>query len=126
MSEDQLTLEDAAVDGSHENDAAVTRRLDSMQIEKKFIALRDEWKTKRGHHSETLKLVMHPAYQQIIGLGPDVIPLLLRELATTPDRWYWALRALTGEDPVSPEHRGDSAAMVRAWLEWGKQKGFRW
>lgn len=126
MAEDQLTIEDTSVNGWSDKDAHVLPRLDSAQIEKKFIALRDEWKAKRGHHSATLKLVMHSAYQQIIGLGPDVIPLLLRELATTPDRWYWALRALTGEDPVPAEDRGDSAAMVRSRLEWGKKKGYRW
>ena len=100
MSEDQLTIENAVVTGWSDNEAPLSLYLDPAQIEKKFIALRDEWKAKRGHHSDTLKLAMHSAYQQIIGLGPDVIPLLLRELATAPDRWYWALRALTGEDPV--------------------------
>jgi hypothetical protein len=93
------------------------------QAERKFTRLRDEWKAKRGHHSDTLTLVMHPAYQSIIGMGPDAIPFLLRELATRPDRWFWALRAITEEDPVPPEDRGNSEAMTRAWLEWGKARG---
>jgi hypothetical protein len=96
------------------------------QIEQKFIRLRDEWKAQRGHHSDTVSLVMHPAYQNIIGMGLDAVPLLLRELATSPDRWFWALRAITEEDPVPVQDRGNSEAMTRAWLEWGKERGYQW
>lgn len=46
-----------------------------------------------------MEMAMHPAYQRIIGLGPEVAPLLLRELERQPDHWFWALKALTGADP---------------------------
>jgi hypothetical protein len=95
-------------------------------VEKKFLRLRDEWHAQRGHHSDTLSLVTHPAYQKIIGIGPPAIPLLLRELATRPDRWFWALRAITEEDPVPPADRGNSQAMTRAWLEWGQARRYQW
>jgi hypothetical protein len=95
-------------------------------VERKFLRLRDEWKAQRGPHSDTLSLVMHPAYQRIIGMGQEVVPLLLRELATNPDRWFWALRAVTEEDPVALEDRGNSKAMVRAWLDWGKLRRHQW
>ena len=93
--------------------------------ERKFARLRDVWKANRGHHSDTVNLVIHPAYQQIIGMGPVAIPFLLRELANRPDRWYWALRAITGEDPVPKEARGNSKAMTQAWLKWGEERGYR-
>lgn len=67
---------------------------------------------------------MHPAYQRIIGLGPAVIPLILADLARQPDHWFWALKALTGEDPVSPGDRGKMAAMSEAWLRWGRANGY--
>src|SRR5262245_14241574 len=95
-------------------------------VERKFIRLRDGWKSRRGHESSTLALVMHPAYQSIIGMGRDVVPLILRELASCPDRWFWALRAITEEDPVRPEDRGNSKAMTQAWLRWGKEQGYQW
>jgi hypothetical protein len=91
----------------------------------KFFRLRDEWKAHRGHSSDTVTLVMHPAYQSIIGMGSVAVPFLLRELATKPDRWYWALRAITEEDPVPEEARGNSKEMSRAWLEWGKERGYQ-
>lgn len=102
------------------------RELAPTWIESKFIRLRDEWKAQRGYSSSTEQLVMHSAYQKIIGMGSDAIPLILRELATSPDRWFWALRAITDEDPVLPEARGNSEAMRQAWLEWGREQGYQW
>jgi hypothetical protein len=95
-------------------------------IEKKFFRLRDEWKKERGPHASTLKLVMHPAYQKIIGMGPDAVPLLLRELETDLDSWFWALMAITEEDPVPAEARGDGTAMAQAWLQWARERGIAW
>jgi len=45
------------------------------------------------------KLASHHAYQRIIGMGDQAIPLLLRELQREVDLWFWALEAITGEDP---------------------------
>jgi hypothetical protein len=94
--------------------------------EKRFIRLRDEWKTQRGHEPSTMKAVMLPAYQKIIGMGPVAIPLLLRELETNLDNWFWALMAITEEDPVPESIRGDGEAMAQAWLKWGKERGYAW
>jgi hypothetical protein len=100
----------------------------SEGVERKFVRLRNEWKAQRGHHASSAKLAMHPAYQKIIGMGPDVVPLLLRELASErePDAWFWALRAITEANPVPDEARGDGRAMALAWLEWGKDQGYQW
>ena len=46
-------------------------------VEKKFLRLRDEWKSQRGPHSATAQLAMHPAYQKIIGMGPEAMPVPL-------------------------------------------------
>jgi hypothetical protein len=93
----------------------------AAQIEKKFIRLRDEWKTQRGHESSTMKSVLLPAYQKIIGMGPVVVPFLLAELKSNLDNWFWALMAITEADPVQESIRGDGEAMAQAWLKWGKE-----
>ncbi len=95
-------------------------------VEHKFTRLRDEWKAQRRHESSTQRLVLLPAYQKIIGMGPDVVPLLLRELDTNLDNWFWALMAITEQNPAPAEARGDGAAMARAWLDWGREQGYRW
>jgi hypothetical protein len=99
---------------------------EAARLRRKFIQLRDEWKSSRGHEPSTNKLVMLPAYQKIIGMGPAVVPLLLRELQTNLDNWFWALMVITEENPVSEEARGDGEAMAQAWLKWGRERGYKW
>jgi len=88
-----------------------------------FQALANQWKAETALLSSTSALVAHPAYQAIIGLGPRVIPLLLRELEEEPVHWFEALKAITGEDPVPPEHWGRIPAMAADWLAWGRSRG---
>src|SRR5437868_618949 len=91
------------------------RTADSIeQLEKKLLKLRDEWKAQRGHEPSTKKLVLYPAYQQIIGMGPVAVPCLLRELDTNLDNWFSALMSITGADPVPAQDRGDGKAMAQA------------
>lgn len=87
-----------------------------------FQALVERWRRDNRLISSAHKMVLHPAYQRIIGKGPAVIPLILRELQARPDHWFWALHAITGEDPAPPEANFDSA--VLAWLEWGRARGY--
>lgn len=76
--------------------------------------------------SSTTEIAMHPLYQQIIGLGKPVVPYLLKGLEQKTGRWFWALKAITREDPVPPEDRGRTRIMTDKWLAWGKEKGYRW
>ena len=69
---------------------------------------------------------MHPSYQRIIGMGETAIPMILNELDRRPDHWFWALYAITGADPVSKSTRGILSEMSKAWLEWGRESGYRW
>jgi hypothetical protein len=57
-------------------------------------------------------------------MGEVIVPLLLRELEKKSGRWFWALKCITREDPVPPESRGKTQEMIKAWLEWGTQKGY--
>ena len=68
----------------------------------------------------------HPAYREIIEMGDLALPLILGELEQRPDHWFWALREITKENPVLPEHRGVVEAMAQDWIAWGKRAGLRW
>ena len=57
-------------------------------------------------------------------MGRDVIPFILQQLERCPDFWFWALRSLTDENPVTQQMRGDVAAMTEAWLNWGREHGY--
>lgn len=93
-------------------------------LESRFRALVETWKREDQASSSAVQRAMHPAYQQIIGMGPRVLPLLLTELQREPDHWFWALRAVTGEDPVPLESRGNIGKMRDAWLQWGHVHGY--
>ncbi len=95
--------------------------LDSLA---KFCDLAATWKEETNLKSSLIEISLHPAYQEIIGMGKIVIPLILQELEREPDHWFWALRALTGIDPVRPSERGNMKAMTDAWLKWGKENGY--
>ena len=79
-----------------------------------------------AHLSSVREVVLHPAYLQIIGMGPRVLPLILKELEHEPGHWFWALRAITQVDPVVPENRGVIANMTQDWLQWARGSGLRW
>ena len=44
---------------------------------------------------------------------PAVVPLILSELEKEPDLWFWALEAITDENPVSESDAGDIEASAR-------------
>ncbi len=83
-----------------------------------------QWREDRDPAGSVMQMCVHPAYQRIIGMGSTAIPLLLAELQREPDRWFWALEAITGDDPVPEADRGRLAKMTAAWLAWGKRNGY--
>ena len=52
------------------------------------------------------------------------VPLILCLLAREADFWFEALVAITGEQPVPPEHAGNVEAMRQDWLRWGREHGY--
>jgi len=93
-------------------------------LKARFEALVTEWKSATRFASSMIEMATHGAYQQIIGLGPAAVPLILERLARQPDFWFWALKAITGEDPVPDQARGKLQEMTSAWLAWGQEHGY--
>jgi hypothetical protein len=93
-------------------------------LERQFRQLSHQWENETGMLSDLSQKVIHPAYQRIIGMGQDAVPLLLNELSKRPNHWFWALRSITGANPVKPEHRGRIKLMAKDWLCWGRDHGY--
>lgn len=89
--------------------------------ETRFLQLKQEWEEATAALSSITEICMHPAYQQIIGMGPIAIPFIIREMGNRPNHWFWALKAITGEDPVPPDKRGRIIDMTNAWLLWWEE-----
>lgn len=94
------------------------------EVERRFKKLSTKWKAETILMSSVEDMAMNRNYQRIIGMGPAVVPFILKSMKTKPDFWFWALRAITGADPVSKENLGDLQKMSAAWLKWGAAKGY--
>lgn len=95
-------------------------------VSAKFQRLANAWHTAVAHLSSSSKRESHPAYQEIIAMGPAVIPSLLGDLEINRRHWFTALTAITGVNPVAEEDAGNVPRMIDAWLQWGRGQGYRW
>lgn len=102
----------------------LSQPLEEEALRTRFDALAAQWKKDTYFLSSNTEMAAHPAYQQIIGMGGNAVPLLLSELQREPDFWFAALRAITGENSVNPEHRGKVHEMAKDWVQWGKERGY--
>jgi hypothetical protein len=89
----------------------------------RFERLANEWKEQARHLSSTTRMAMLQPYQRIIGMGMPVVPLILEELRREPHHWFWALEAITEQNPVPTESLGKTKAMAEAWVKWGIEHG---
>lgn len=95
-------------------------------VEQRFERLASVWQVETAFVSSSSELISHPAFQEIVGMGAAVIPLLLRELEHRNGHWHRALRQITGADPVPAADRGNIDKAAEAWLRWGKEQGYAW
>ena len=96
----------------------------ASDVDERFHRLAEEWKQQSRYLSNTAQIALLRPYQRIIGMGPAAVPLILRELEAEPAPWFWALEAITEQDPVPPEAAGRVQIMAEAWLEWGRGRGY--
>lgn len=90
----------------------------------RFRKLKEQWEAETEFLSSVSDIAMNPAYQQIIGMGSVAVPFILRAMSQKQGQWFWALKSITNEDPVKPENRGMVMEMTKAWLQWGKERGY--
>lgn len=97
--------------------------MNEVDARTRFQQLAADWKEKSRYLSNTAQMAMLRPYQQIIGMGLSAVPLILEELQREPDQWFWALEAITAENPVPADAAGKVRLMADAWIQWGKQRG---
>lgn len=105
--------------------AVLEEKTKRLIAEQRFNDLAKAWKSETELVSKVTKRIMHPAYQKIIGMGESAMPFILKDLSDNgPDDWFWALTAITDENPITKESAGNMTAMTEAWLQWGKKAGY--
>lgn len=95
-------------------------------LDERFHRLAATWHEAVAHHSSSRVRYRHPAYLEIIGMGPAVVPLLLRDLEATGRHWFEALNVITGSNAIGEADAGNIARMTEAWLRWGRENGHSW
>lgn len=91
------------------------------EIREIFEPLAERWEAETEFLSMTPQITGHPAYFEIVGLGPPAVPLVLERLQKSTRPWFQALAAMTRENPAAAAKSHSAAA--RAWLEWGRNRG---
>jgi hypothetical protein len=83
------------------------------------MELADRWKRETKFLSNVTAKSTHIAYQRIIGMGPAAVPFIIRDLEDNgPNDWFWALHAITGENPITEDIAGNMVSMTEAWTKW--------
>jgi len=90
-------------------------------VRARFDRLADRWNAETEFISSSTALILNSSYQQIIGMGQAALPLILKRLKDQGGHWFWALKHITGEDPVGADDAGDYPKMREAWLLWGRE-----
>lgn len=87
-----------------------------------FQNLAAQWKKQTGLYSTTAQKVYNNVYLDIIGLGREIVPLILQDMANEGSaHWHTALKALTHQNPVPDNDLSKSKIVKQAWLQWGRE-----
>lgn len=93
-------------------------------IREKFEKLKNQWKEETSDFSRIRYIIAHPAYEEIIEMGEEVLPFILEDFCCeNPANWFFALQKISKECPVHKTDWGDIPKMTAAWLKWGEKKG---
>ena len=89
-----------------------------------FYDLMETWRYETKYLSSVQQIADNVSYQQIVGLGEKVLPLIFEEMHRRPGHWFLALQRITRENPIQPQHRGNMEKMTDDWLNWGRKNGY--
>ena len=92
--------------------------------EELFLQLLSEWRKDTAFQSSPRVITSHSAYQKIIDIGEPALPFIFEDMRENGGWWYPALRAITGDNPVPREARGNRKLNDEAWLRWGQDNGY--
>lgn len=81
------------------------------------------WRRNTLTSSNAMEIISDDNLNDIVALGKNVAPLILKEIHSSPSLLFVALERIFNENPIKKEHIGNMAAMAGDWLEWGARKG---
>lgn len=123
LSQPALRFQTSSVDLAQLN---VNRKSSTIEVDAKlkmeFDSLVKKWKDETFFQSSLGEIFTNEAYQRIMAMGRDALPMILSELQKKPGHWFYALEKIVGHDVASgTENFADARS---AWLEWGYKNNF--
>lgn len=112
-----------AVNAFKGNSVLISDRIENQEF-KHFLQLKDKWKSETLYYSSSSHIFNNSAYREIIALGSKTIPWIIRELKKTNDHWFYALKKISGENPINPDHYGIIPKMKEDWIEWAQKNNY--
>lgn len=89
----------------------------------KFNILAEQVENKWGMMSGRHDIMSDPNYQEIVHMGKNIIPLLLKKLEKS-GMWLEALSSITGGINIPESHRGKINLIKQDWKNWAKKSGY--
>ena len=94
------------------------------EIAQRFHDVSTRW-SEAIHYRSNTRSRKHPVYQELISLGNRVIPLILEELKREPSvSWFTVPLRSPRRIRYRPPRRVGWTEWRRAWLDWGRQRGY--
>lgn len=103
------------------------------ELESTFNILADKWERETAIYSLMAQMTNHYAYQLILEMGEDAIPLIMRRIERQGGLWYHALETIVGipspagltEIKTEGWHTVNVKEVNAGWLQWGREQGYR-
>lgn len=112
-----------AVNAFKGNSVLISDRIENQEF-KHFLQLKDKWKSETLYYSSSSLIFNNSAYKEIIALGSKTIPWIIRELKKTNDHWFYALKKISGENPINPDNYGIITKMKEDWIKWAQKNNY--
>ena len=97
-------------------------------MEATFNKLASDWLAATAIHSNPAIIARHPAYAQIVAMGEQAIPWVLKEVVHERNRphWFQVLNEIIGMTPAPEDTWGKVEQVAATWLEWGREHEMQW
>jgi hypothetical protein len=82
----------------------------------RFTKLLKQWRAETGAMALVRDKLNHQAFQEIVSMGPSVVPMIFEEIRFQPDFLVLALPKILGSNIVQPTGSGSLREIVDAWL----------
>ena len=86
-----------------------------------FLELKEKWKQETIFESSSDKIFSNSNYVKIIDFGAEALPWIIKDLKRNGGFWFFALKKITGFNPIKTENIGRYEGMKSDWLEWSEK-----